>query len=62
MSTIIIITPPPTKPPGSGTLAVDEAAEALWLEEAHQLLDEAHQLLDEAAVAGARIKIVHTEE
>lgn len=57
MSTVIIITPPPTKPPGSGALTFDDPAGA----PAPQPYDEARELIDQAEAAGDRVRIVKDE-
>lgn len=49
MSTVIIITPPPTKPPGSGALVESDP------------YAEARALIDEAEAAGDRVRIVKDE-
>lgn len=53
--TIIIITPPPTKPGG-------REAELDGFAQERNEFDEAYDLLDEAQAAGMRVKIVRTDE
>lgn len=52
MSVVIIITPPPTKPPGSGTRNADMQTVIDH--------DAAHDALDKALASGHRIRVIDT--
>lgn len=54
MSTIIIITPPPTKPTGSGAVAGGEYA-------ADHAYAEARALIDQAEAEDMRVRVVRDE-